>query len=405
MKKKIILFKGGVETLGFFSIQLANAFEEMGYQTFIFDMEDQFNSFNKLINFCHKGEATIITFNFIGLSGETIFYSENHLFFDDYKIRCLNIVVDHPFYYYKNYCRLPKNYMQFCIDKKHLQYMKRFYGNIELGPFLPLAGTSYADINADINANIDITFNKFIDYDNFLSKRNIDIIFTGNYTPPSNFEPQINRLGDDYSVFYKNIIDDLIAHPYLDIAEAFEQHLVAEIEDISDSDLNTCMANMIFIDLYIRFYMRGKVVKTLVDNGFKVDVFGNGLDMQTYRHPENLIMHGGVNSLTCLRKLATSKISLNVMPWFKDGAHDRIFNAAMNGAVNLSDSSKYLHEIFDNKNAIAFYDLSKIDDLPEITHILLSNPDKMISMSQNAYNITSNFHTWRQRAKILEKYL
>lgn len=80
MKKKIILFKGGVETLGFFSIQLANAFEEMGYQTFIFDMEDQFNSFNKLINFCHKGEATIITFNFIGLSGETIFYSENHLF-------------------------------------------------------------------------------------------------------------------------------------------------------------------------------------------------------------------------------------------------------------------------------------------------------------------------------------
>lgn len=64
--------------------------------------------------------------------------------------------------------------MQFCIDKKHLQYMKRFYGNIELGPFLPLAGTSYADIN--INANTDIAFNKFIDYDNFLSNRNIDII-------------------------------------------------------------------------------------------------------------------------------------------------------------------------------------------------------------------------------------
>lgn len=392
--KNVVLFKGGIETLDFFSNELAKSFTEMGYKTFIFDMSNQFDSFTELLSFCKKNETIMITFNFIGLSGENVFNNRGKLFFDEYNIRCINIVVDHPFYYHKNYFHLPRNYIQFCIDRTHIEYMKRFYKTVEIGPFLPLAG-SYSSIS--------IPQETYTHNEQF-ANRKYDIVFLGNYTPPSHFEPEITRLGDDYTIFYRDIIDDLILNPEQTIDSVFEKHLISSIPDISDSDLDMCMSNMIFIDLYIRFYMRGKVIKTLVDNGIKIHVFGNGLNLQSYRYPENLILHGGVDSDTCLKMLYDSKISLNVMPWFKDGAHDRIFNSAINGAVNLTDTSIYLKELFDNKNALKFYSLRKISDLPNIANTLLSNPDKLFEMSKNAYQITKQLHMWMNRALLIKEY-
>lgn len=402
--KKIILFKGGVETLEFFSSELSKAFEKMGYSTFIFDMNNQFDSFNLLLHFCTKGEAVLVTFNFIGLSGESIFSNNNHLFFDEYNVQCINIVVDHPFYYYRNYQRLPKNYLQFCIDRTHMTYMKRFHPNVHLGDFLPLAGTSFSSVKytEDFTETADNIKQPFL---KDFSLRKYDIVFTGNYTPPSRFEREITRLGDTYTKFYYEIIDDLIVNPDTPMDIAFEKHILKDIPDISDAELDMCMSNMIFIDLYIRFYMRGKVIKKLIDSGFTINAYGAGLELQTYKHPENLILHGGVNSLTCLKKLSNAKLSLNIMPWFKDGAHDRIFNAAMNGAVNITDGSKYLYELFNGQNDVAFYQLNNIDALPEIVDKLLKNPDRLLTMSKNTYSVVSDEHTWANRASVISRYI
>lgn len=390
--KKIILFKGGVETLTFFSLQLSDAFRKLGYDTFLFDMNEQFDSFNALLNFCQKGEGVMITFNFIGLSGEDIFNFDGRLFFDEYEIQCLNIVVDHPFYYHENLLHLPSRYIQFDIDRTHLSYMQRFFKHVKLGEYLPLAGTSTENV-------------KNFGYTPIHERDSISIMFAGNYTPPEHFNRQITRLNDDYTKFYHGIIDDLIAHPDMTMDGAFEKHIVQEIPDISDDELVKCMGNMIFIDLYVRFYMRGKAITALVDNGFKVDVYGSGFDRLTCKHPENLIMHGSVKSSLCLKKLSKAKISLNVMPWFKDGAHDRIFNSAMNGACSLSDGSVYLHDVFDEQDCVAFYNLTDMEKLPEYAEQLLSNPDKMQRMADASYKITAASHTWTSRAEILCKYI
>lgn len=82
--------------------------------------------------------------------------------------------------------------------------------------------------------------------------------------------------------------------------------------------------------------------KVLVDAGIQVDVFGKGWDELTCGHPENMILHPQITSEECLKAIAASKISLNVMPWFKDGAHDRVFNSILNGTVSVTDTSKYL---------------------------------------------------------------
>ena len=75
--KKIMLFEGDIETQGYFSIQLAEAFQKMGHQTYIFDLSRPWSSTNRFFKFFEKGNTVLINFNFHGMSGEEIFLDEN----------------------------------------------------------------------------------------------------------------------------------------------------------------------------------------------------------------------------------------------------------------------------------------------------------------------------------------
>lgn len=100
----------------------------------------------------------------------------------------------------------------------------------------------------------------------------------------------------------------------------------------------------------------------LVDAGIQVDVFGKGWDELTCGHPENMILHPQTTSEECLKAIAASKISLNVMPWFKDGAHDRVFNSILNGTVSVTDTSKYLCGELKEGQGVCYYDLAHMEN-------------------------------------------
>ncbi len=387
--KKIIVFVGGIETLDFFSMELAKAFRDIGHEVFVFNLEDAITSYQLLAWFCELDNTVMITFNFTGLNQEEVFYEDVRIFWDVMDIPCYNIIVDHPFYYHKLMKHTPRLYYQICIDRDHEAYMRRFFPDIKLKPFLPSGGTG-------------------IPYQNSyppLEEKTIDLIFTGHYTPPCQFEKHITRIDEEYTAFYYSIINDLIAHPTLPMEEAFEKHLVKEMGPLSDEDLAKCMESMIFIDLYVRFYFRGLVVKTLVDNGYKVGVFGKDWSLLNCEHPENIIDCGSGKSYDCLERISQAKISVNVMPWFKDGAHDRIFNSMLNGAVCLTDRSIYLEEEFTDGKDICFFSLSEIAQLPSIVQNLLDHPEQMKKIIDNGYKKALNRHTWASRAAILDMYI
>lgn len=387
--KKIIVFKGGIETLEFFSLELAKAFRIMGHEVFVFDMDDASNCYKLLAWFCEPGNTVMVCFNFTGINNEEIFYEDGRIFWDTMGIPCYNIIVDHPFYYHNHIRIAPRRYYQICIDREHEAYMRRYFPGTMLKPFFPSGGTGIGVGNG---------------YP-LLEEKSIDVIFTGHYTPPYEFNKHITRIDDEYTAFYHTIIADLIAHPSMPMDEAFEKHLIREMGPLSDEDLLKCMESMIFIDLYVRFYFRGLVVKTLVDNGIKVGVFGLDWTLLECEHPENIIYCGSGNSYACLEQISRAKLSLNVMPWFKDGAHDRIFNSMLNGAVCLTDRSIYLEEEFTDGEDIRFYSLSEIDTLPAIVRDLLEHPDKMKYIIKNAYKKAKCSHTWASRAAALEEYM
>lgn len=386
--QKLVLFKNNIETLGFFSEQMAKTFRKIGYEVYIFDYGASDQSMIDLIWFCEQGSTAMITFNFIGLDGDREFIMENgELFWNQREVLCLNILVDHPFYYDKNFKNLPDKYKMFCIDKDHVNYVRRFYKQVRIVEFLPLAGTEIND--------------ESIPY----SQRSFDIIFTGNYTPPATFEKYISRIDEDYAVFYRKVIDNLLKDTDMPMEQVMEKHLRQEIPDISEADLSTGMASMIFVDLYVRFYFRGQVIKTLIDSGLTVHVFGKGWELLPCEHSENLICHGSIESYECIYHMKNAKISLNIMPWFKDGGHDRIFNTMLSRAVCVSDGSNYINTQYNEEDDYIQYSLLNLDVLPEKINKILHNNIKAESIIQSAYRKTVESHTWNHRAYELLKWL
>lgn len=389
--KKIMFFVGDIETQGYFSLQLADAMKQMGHDVFVFDLSKPWASTQKFFReFFEKGNTVLINFNFHGMSGEDYFLDENgRSMWEALEIPSYNIVVDHPMYYHHFLEKVPPNYHHISIDRNHEKYVRRFFPEIENGPFLPLAGTQlYPD-----RTNVPIACRRY------------DVIMVGNYCIPQTFEKYITRIDDEYTAFYYGMIDELFAKPWRTVEDVAEEHLRRELGEIPEEELKKAMASLTFIDLYVRYTFRGRAVQELADAGIKVYMFGDGWDRLECKHPKNLVLMNNLDSEGCLKKLRQTKLSLNVMPWFKDGAHDRIFNTMLNGAVCLTDSSRYLDDILEDQKNSAVYSLSEMEKLPEIAEALLADTDRMQEIADAGYAVSTSKHTWAHRAEALHRLI
>lgn len=388
--KKIVMFINGIETQGYFSMQMGKTFKAMGYSVFYFDYWEEEDSFRKLQQFVEPDNTMMITFNFHGLEdGEVFYHEDGSIYWDIHDIPCFNIVLDHPLYYHKMLKKLPKKYYQISIDRYHQRYMEKYWSDIALGPFLPLAGTGLCERKEILP----------------IRERPIDLVITGNYTPPKTFDKYIERIDEEYACFYRGMIRDLQLHQEKTIEQVAESHLCREIPEVTKEEIRETIGNLSFIDLYVRFWLRGEVIKQLAESGLKVHTCGKGWDRLECSRHENIIEHGGMDSEGCLEMLGKSKISVNVMPWFKDGAHDRIFNSQLNGAVCISDGSIYLREIFTEGQDILFFRQSDVGEAVRKVWELLKEEDRMQQIADAGYRTAADGHTWGDFAKSLLAFI
>lgn len=70
MIKRIVMMEGGVETLSYFSHQMAQEFQMLGYAVFFYDLKQEESSAGKLRKFIRPRETVLVTFNFQGLEKE-----------------------------------------------------------------------------------------------------------------------------------------------------------------------------------------------------------------------------------------------------------------------------------------------------------------------------------------------
>lgn len=412
--QQLLLFQPGVETLKFFSERLAEEYKALGYEVRLVRIREPFSGLSDLTEYLSRGETTLITFNFHGLQREAIFHTpEGLLLWDLFSVYCINIIVDHPFYYYEELQYLPERYLQICIDEDHTDYMKRFYPQVRLGKTMPLAGcrtrTEFPfqekDAYGDFSTISHISKGKSQKELLSVSNRSTNVVFTGCFTSPDYFLPYMSRNGEDYNVFYHGILDDLLADPDQCIHTVFLRHLNRELPDLSEEDLKNVMNKMIFIDLWIRFTFRGRVIQTLVDADIPVHCIGAGWETLDCKNKHLLTQSGYSDTAVCLNAIANAKISMNVMPWFKRGSHDRIYSSMANGAVCVTDPSEYLLSHFANGDKLFYYRLNHLDSLPELVSGLLSDPDRLQSVSNRAAVFANTELTWENYAKELQNYI
>ena len=402
MIKRIVMMEGGVETLSYFSHQMAGEFQKLGYAVFFYDLKQEESSAGKLRKFIRPRETVLVTFNFQGLEKEAGVYREGiGYLWDTYHIPCYNIAADHPYFYDDRLKDLPEKYRHISIDRRQKAYFEEFYPEYVSRGFLPLAGTGLRQGEDEAK-----TGKAGAQGDAEQAAPCYDVILTGNYTKLSFFEPYINWINEEYAAFYRGIIDDLLEHPACTVEEVALAHCEREMGKEPNDQLRIVLHKMIFIDLYVRNYWRGKAVRTLVNAGIPVHVVGKGWEeLEDVRHPECLKLHPQTDSVTCLEMLADAKVSLNVMPWFKDGAHDRVFNSILNGAVCLTDPSCYLEEELHEGEGVCYVALQDMDALPEKVKDLLQNDSGRNEIVQRGRAIVEQKHTWAQRAKTLAAWI
>ena len=413
--EKVVLIKNAVETLGYFSEQLAVELRTSGFEVYFVDYNRLVDTVAGLYRFIQKGKTALCTFNFVGISGEEVFIEENgRTIWENYEMPCLNLMVDHPLYYHSKLEHPMPGMKIFCVDREHVTYMKRFYPEVEAA-LLPLAGNVVlAETSGDLYHGeqgklSDKTMEKlWLNTENIVpyEKRSYDLVFTGNYTPVEHIYREIENLEEDYRKFYGGITEDLIAHPTVSIDTMLEQHIYRELGEVSDTEKRAAIAGMVFIDICIRSYFRGEIVKSLAEQGITVHVFGANWEKLSCKNPECIISNGReVTSVTCAKAIGNAKISLNIMPWFKDGAHDRVFTAMLQKTLSLTDDSKYLREEFTDGKELVFFSLEERGKLADRVRSLLAHQEDVMEIAENGYRKAVLQHTWKQRTAVLVKEL
>ena len=392
--KRLIFFVGVYDTLDLFTYELQREFEKLQYETMIFDSREMEKSLKQLAAFVMKPVKAAITFNNLGFNME-IQAGKN--IWDELQIPCINILMDHPFCYRSALETAPANAVVLCTDRNHMRYLERFYPKIPIVGYLPHAGKELGSVRKTI------------------SERSIDVLYAGNLSKSfvENIMPDLKKYTDfNAASVCEKAYYDLIEHPWKTTEQALEESLIAHNVRMDDSRINEVISDLHFIDLYAVSYYREKTVRTLVENGVRVTLYGAGWENCEWITKPNVFYGGKIPANDVVEKMQDTKIVLSTMTWFKDGTHDRVFNGMMQGAVAVSDTSGYMKEEFcgfkngtEDDRELVMFELEEMDKLPELVKEVLENPQKAQAIADRGYEKAKKSHTWEARALELEQDL
>lgn len=267
----------------------------------------------------------------------------------------------------------------FGCDRNFCDYIDRYIPAAKHTKFIPLSGSFYP---------------MYVPYE----ERTIDIVFTGTYQDPEVHKQEALALfgvGSILAQFVEDMLEDIIVNPQYTLPECLTRALEKYQVTVSDEEFHELCGDFLVIDFYARFYYRDKVIRSLLDAGLKIDVFGNGWENFISEHKENLIIHQG-GSYAAGKALANAKIALNIMPWFKDAFQERIASAMLSGTVAVTDESKYIADNFENNKELLIFSLKDIESLPERVWHLLEHPDEAAIIAENGREKVKS-HTWFAR--------
>lgn len=294
-------------------------------------------------------------------------------------------ILDHPLYHYDALESNIDNYYVLCLDNNHAKLIEESFPHIKKAYVIPLA--------AKINNNLTP-----------IANRNIDVLFTGTYTDPVKTALLYSKTKD---INNHPLLAALLDNPALSQEAAvkllIKEHLVNE-----NTSVIQYLHDNFLIDVFLQAIIREEIISRIIERKISVTIYGHSwdsfLDKCEILMPENAKYLDIRNEVTYEQLPALysdAKISLNQMPWFKDGIHDRIPLALMNGCISLTDSSKYINNTLniDKNYGLYTYSLEAIDKIPDIINNILnlieSNNEELITSINNGHSYALNNFSWK----------
>lgn len=425
-KRKVIIFKGIIDSLDAFAKELGAGFEKEGCDVLLVDVNDlhyfQDDLFNRIDEYAACEDTIVIFFNSIGMLMDGI---DGGNYWNRSGVICFDILADPPFFYHSAIESDIKNVTFICVDEEQSDYINRYYGKesdyykrngrVRMSLYMPLAGVvsdTYMERDLQNNRNKD-DVDRGISYDfditaiEAFNNRKYDVIFTGSIRDYEDIDTQIYNLDDSLQDMWDIVLGYICEDTSLTIERAIRKCMSDYSLRLTDEHVHQIILLFKKMDSVIRAMHRQRVIAAIADGGIKIDVFGDGWDFLKNKliHPENLCIHECVSYEESVNIAAQAKISVNVMPWFKTGFHDRIATAMLNGCVSVTDSSSYIDDNYTDGENIVIYKLDNLSELAGNIRTLLENKDNItykLAMAGKKKAVQAD--TWHERAKWFLSY-
>lgn len=332
----------------------------------------------------------------------------NGYILNNFDIPVWHYILDHPLYHYKALKVQLNNYNVICLDTFHAKLIRESFPHIREVKVIPLSADEYsisniskkycqdnmADTNSDSSYNT-LSYHK-------CSKRAVKLLFTSTYTDPvkvallynkSDLNIQNNNINhkdiNDNSTkntLIKDIDNDYLLNTLLNNPSFTQEKAVQYLRSLNilDNSSSTIqyLHNNFLIDVYLQCIIREEIVSTIIKNRIPITIYGHGWDafadkcdilIPEYTKYLDIRKEVTYNRLPAI--YSNARLSLNQMPWFKGGMHDRIPLALMNGCLSLTDASTYLTDVLNigENEGVYTYSLENIESVPDIIMDILNN--------------------------------
>jgi hypothetical protein len=299
-------------------------------------------------------------------------------------VRLYTFLVDHPINYNPHLEPALPNETFIVVDRLHKEFIHKYYPNIKNVCFLPHGGSRYG-------AASDIPY----------EKREIPVIYCGSCQKDSVDLAAIPYLPDRGKAFYEFAQQQMVTAFSLDTAEIIWQYLQKEGIALSRAEeMNLILLAHIYIQRLCRRIYKINAIQALAASGVPVEIYGENWEEAAAPYPSLIKLHERVSSAECVRLTANAKVSLNFMPFFKDGSHERIYIAMLNKTICVTDKSRYLEEKFEHGRDIIFFNHYQLDVLCEDVKFLLGHPAEAGQIAENAYERVANSY-WSDRLETI----
>ena len=381
-KLRIVQFYSETESFNFFTDQLTEELQKRGHEVFVCDLDDisseTEHSYDRLNEFLLQKVDVVICFDGIGTREEQLIRQ-----WDKHQATVLDVLMDPPFRFHPTLERHPKGYRLFCCDQEHVEYVKKYFPKeVPYVSFMPHVGAAVKSGGPAIP----------------FKERKYDILFSASYYHPQSQMDKMKGLfpgQPDMWKFYQQMFENLVKDSSLTIEGAVLGTLHQFGLSVTEDMLKMLLNRSLYVDWAIRMYHRGRVVEALAQAGLEVSLLGPGWeDHPSFGRPNVHRLDAQVPYRESLMYMADARINLNVMPWFKAGAHDRIFNTLLRRSLPLTDPSSWLAEHFTDGVDLVFYDLDHLERLPDLAGRLLTDPAKAEQIIQKGYEKVSRGLTW-----------